>query len=94
MDVASKIPVVEGGPAQRGEPNELVPGGPGSQRRYPEQSRRGGLPESGDEPEKRTLWIEQKSVLGGTGSGSYATNSRQAFQRRPAPTRSPVPTAV
>jgi len=30
MDVASKIPVVEGGPAKRGEPPELVPGGPGS----------------------------------------------------------------
>jgi hypothetical protein len=30
MDIASKIPVVEGGPAQRGEPHELVPGGPGS----------------------------------------------------------------
>jgi hypothetical protein len=30
MDVASQIPVVEGGPAQRGEPHELVPGGPGS----------------------------------------------------------------
>ncbi len=30
MDVTSKNPVVEGGPAQRGEPNELVPGGPGS----------------------------------------------------------------
>ena len=26
MDVATKIPVVEGGPATRGEPNELVPG--------------------------------------------------------------------
>jgi hypothetical protein len=35
MDVASRIPVVEGGPAERGEPNELVPGGPGSKRRYP-----------------------------------------------------------
>jgi hypothetical protein len=30
MDVASMIPVVEGGPATRGEPHELVPGGPGS----------------------------------------------------------------
>jgi hypothetical protein len=30
MDVASQIPVVEGGPAKRGEPHELVPGGPGS----------------------------------------------------------------
>jgi hypothetical protein len=30
MDIASQIPVVEGGPAQRGEPHELVPGGPGS----------------------------------------------------------------
>jgi hypothetical protein len=30
MDVASKIPVVEGEPAKRGEPTELVPGGPGS----------------------------------------------------------------
>jgi hypothetical protein len=30
MDVAPKIPVVEGGPAERGEPHELVPGGPGS----------------------------------------------------------------
>jgi hypothetical protein len=30
MDVTSQIPVVEGGPAQRGEPTELVPGGPGS----------------------------------------------------------------
>jgi hypothetical protein len=26
MDIASKIPVVEGGPAKRGEPHELVPG--------------------------------------------------------------------
>jgi hypothetical protein len=26
MDIALKIPVVEGGPAQRGEPQELVPG--------------------------------------------------------------------
>ncbi len=30
MDVASKIPVAEGGPAERGEPTTLVPGGPGS----------------------------------------------------------------
>ncbi len=30
MVIASKIPVVEGGPAKRGEPTELVPGGPGS----------------------------------------------------------------
>jgi hypothetical protein len=30
MDIASKIPVVEGGPAKRGEPNELVPGGRGA----------------------------------------------------------------
>jgi hypothetical protein len=30
MGVASKIPVVEGGPAKRGEPIELVPGGPGN----------------------------------------------------------------
>ena len=30
MDVATKIPVVEGGPAKREEPPELVPGGPGS----------------------------------------------------------------
>jgi hypothetical protein len=30
MDIALKIPVVERGPAQRGEPGELVPGGPGS----------------------------------------------------------------
>jgi hypothetical protein len=29
-DIASQIPVVEGGPAKRGEPHELVPGGPGS----------------------------------------------------------------
>jgi hypothetical protein len=26
MGVASQIPVAEGGPAQRGEPTELVPG--------------------------------------------------------------------
>ncbi len=26
MGVASQIPVVEGGPAERGEPHELVPG--------------------------------------------------------------------
>jgi hypothetical protein len=30
MDIASKIPVVEGGPAKRGEPHELVPGGRGA----------------------------------------------------------------
>ena len=30
MVVASQIPVVEGGPALRGEPTALVPGGPGS----------------------------------------------------------------
>jgi hypothetical protein len=30
MGIASRIPVVEGGPARRGEPHELVPGGPGS----------------------------------------------------------------
>jgi hypothetical protein len=30
MDFDSQIPVVEGGPAKRGEPHELVPGGPGS----------------------------------------------------------------
>ncbi len=30
MGFASKIPVVERGPAKRGEPTELVPGGPGS----------------------------------------------------------------
>jgi hypothetical protein len=26
MGIASQIPVVEGGPAKRGEPHELVPG--------------------------------------------------------------------
>ncbi len=30
MGIPSQIPVAEGGPAQRGEPTALVPGGPGS----------------------------------------------------------------
>jgi hypothetical protein len=36
---AQKIPVVEGGPAERGEPNELVPG-VGELEAIPEHSRK------------------------------------------------------
>ena len=39
MDIASKIPVVEGGPAKRGEPHNLVPG-VGELEAIPEPSRR------------------------------------------------------
>ena len=39
----AKIPVVEGGPAKRGEPPELVPGGRGAGS-IPERSRKRGSP--------------------------------------------------
>jgi hypothetical protein len=42
-DIASQIPVVERGPAERGEPFELVPGA-GELEVIPELSRRKGLP--------------------------------------------------
>jgi hypothetical protein len=45
-DIASQIPVVEGGPAQRGEPHELVPGA-GELEAMPEHSRRVGPHGSG-----------------------------------------------
>jgi hypothetical protein len=38
-DIPSRIPVVEGGPAERGEPYELVPGA-GELEGIPEHSRR------------------------------------------------------
>jgi hypothetical protein len=42
-DIASRIPVVEGGPAERGEPYELVPG-TGELEAIPEHCRREGSP--------------------------------------------------
>ena len=45
--------MVEGGPAERGEPYELVPGA-GELEAIPEPNREGDFPELGEEPRNRT----------------------------------------
>jgi hypothetical protein len=82
-DIASQIPVVEGGPAERGEPYELVPG-VGELEGIPEHSRREDFPESGEEP----FYIG--NVVGACppflfpGIGRILLISPQSFARRPA----------